>query len=128
MRKPLIALLLIGCLPGRACCAAPAPAVTPPHQVDFGATDNVIALKPALTPYHAPGGPEADGSVWYMLALTNNQVRPASRVLLAGQPPAHGAGASCRIARGPRSWRWRVRIPAWWWSRRQRLWPLAPGA
>ena len=39
-----------------------APAVTPPHQVNFGASDNVIALKPALTPYHAPGGAETDGS------------------------------------------------------------------
>jgi diguanylate cyclase (GGDEF)-like protein len=58
-----------------------------PPQVNFGGTDNVIELKPALTPYHAPGGPEADGSVWYMLSVTNNQVRPAIRVLIAGQPP-----------------------------------------
>jgi len=61
--------------------------MTPPHQVDFAADDNVIPLKDALTPYHAPGGPEKDGSLWYMLALSNNQVRPVSRVLLAGQPP-----------------------------------------
>ncbi len=65
----------------------PRPTVTPPHQVDFGSTENVIALKSALTPYHAPGGAEKDGSLWYMLAVTNDQVRPVSRVLLAGQPP-----------------------------------------
>ena len=58
-----------------------------PQQVNFGGGENVIELKRALTPYHAPGGPEADGSVWYMLAVTNNQVRPAIRVLIAGQPP-----------------------------------------
>ena len=58
-----------------------------PHPADFGAQDNVINLKPELTPYHAPGGPEADGSVWYMASITNNSVRPAIRVLLAAQPP-----------------------------------------
>src|ERR1700733_1340021 len=66
----------------------PAPAVTPSHQVNFAASDNVIALKSALTPYHAPGGAENDGSLWYLLALTNDQVRPVSRVILAGQPPS----------------------------------------
>ncbi|HEY4275701.1 MAG TPA: EAL domain-containing protein [Rhizomicrobium sp.] len=58
-----------------------------PHAVNFGSDDNVINLKPELTPYRAPNGPEADGSAWYMLAVTNNSVRPAIRVLLAGQPP-----------------------------------------
>ena len=64
-------------------------AADPPHVVDFGADDNVINLKHALTPYHTPGGPEAeaDGSVWYMLTVTNNSVRPAIRVLRAAQPP-----------------------------------------
>jgi diguanylate cyclase (GGDEF)-like protein/PAS domain S-box-containing protein len=83
MRKPLY-LALIGLLAfiGASWAAAPSPAA-----VDFGSNDNVINLKPDLTPYHSPGGPEADGSVWYMLALTNNSVRPAIRVLLAGQPP-----------------------------------------
>jgi len=59
-----------------------------PHQVNFAATDNVIVLRSSLTPYHAPGGAEKDGSLWYMLALTNDQVRPVSRVILAGQPPS----------------------------------------
>ncbi|MGH6827499.1 MAG: putative bifunctional diguanylate cyclase/phosphodiesterase [Rhizomicrobium sp.] len=58
-----------------------------PRPLDFGAQDNMFNLKPELTPYHAPGGPEADGSVWYMLSVANNSVRPAIRVLLAGQPP-----------------------------------------
>src|SRR5215469_17791906 len=83
MRKPLF-LVLIGLLFvgfGAAWAAVPSGAV------DFGSNDNAINLKPNLTPYHAPGGPEADGSVWYMAAVTNNSVRPAIRVLLAGQPP-----------------------------------------
>jgi diguanylate cyclase (GGDEF)-like protein len=74
------------------CVAAPAPPPAPtvmaPHQVNFAASDNVIALRSALTPYHAPGGSEKDGSLWYMLALTNDLVRPVSRVILAGQPPS----------------------------------------
>ena len=66
---------------------APLPGATPSHQVDFSVADNTIALRGALTPYHAPGGAEKDGSLWYMLALTNEQVRPVSRVILASQPP-----------------------------------------
>src|SRR5580693_1115548 len=78
---------LVGCtLAGIGLALAAAP--TPSHQVNFAASDNVIALRSALTPYHAPGGVEKDGSLWYMLALTNDQVRPVSRVILAGQPPS----------------------------------------
>lgn len=83
MRK-LLFLALIGLLFARLGGAWAAGSIA---AVDFGSNDNVINLKPDLTPYHAPGGPEADGSVWYMLAVTNNSVRPAIRVLLAGQPP-----------------------------------------
>jgi diguanylate cyclase (GGDEF)-like protein len=83
MRKPLF-LALIGLLLASLSAVSAADA---PHPVDFGADANVINLKPELTPYHAPSGPEADGSAWYMLAVTNNSVRPAIRVLLAGQPP-----------------------------------------
>ena len=58
------------------------------EQVNFGRPDNVIELKPALSPYSAPGGgPEADGSSWYIVQISNDTVRPATRVLLAGQPP-----------------------------------------
>ncbi len=92
--KPAVLALIFWVLAATAPAAAQtvvpsgAPAVTPPHQVAFGAGDDVIALRAALTPYHAPGGAEKDGSLWYMLALTNDQIRPVSRVLLAGQPPS----------------------------------------
>jgi diguanylate cyclase (GGDEF)-like protein/PAS domain S-box-containing protein len=58
-----------------------------PPQINFGSSENVLDLKAALAPYRAPGGPEADGSVWYIVQVTNDSVRPATRVLLAGQPP-----------------------------------------
>ena len=65
-----------------------AAADAPPHAVDFGGPTPMSSTSSTrLTPYHAPGGPEADGSAWYMLTVTNNSVRPATRVLLAGQPP-----------------------------------------
>ena len=83
MRKPLF-LVLIGMLLASLGAAFAADA---PHPVDFGGEANVINLKHELAPYHAPSGPEADGSAWYMLAVTNNSVRPAIRVLIAGQPP-----------------------------------------
>src|SRR6201995_4589609 len=72
--------------------AAPAWAADKPapqaSQVNFGKTDNVLELKDALSPYKAPGGgAEADGSSWYIVQVSNDSVRPATRVLLAGQPP-----------------------------------------
>ena len=84
----LCALLAVGVAVAQSAVAQPAVPVTQPHQVAFGSSEDVIALRGALTPYHAPGGAEKDGSLWYMLALTNDQVRPVSRVLLAGQPPS----------------------------------------
>src|SRR5262249_61860354 len=57
-------------------------------QVNFGKPDNVIDLRPFLSPYRAPGGgTETDGSSWYIVQVSNDTVRPAARVLLAGQPP-----------------------------------------
>ena len=47
----------------------------------------MLELKAALSPYQAPGGAEADGSGWYIVQVSNDTVRPATRVLLAGQPP-----------------------------------------
>ena len=74
--------------------AAPALAAPPNKpapqapQVNFGKTDNVLELKAALSPYKAPGGgAEDDGSRWYIVQVSNDSVRPATRVLLAGQPP-----------------------------------------
>ena len=65
--------------------APPAPQAP---QINFGSTENMLDLKPALSPYRAPGGgTEADGSSWYIVQVTNDSVRPATRVLLAGQPP-----------------------------------------
>src|SRR4029079_4414332 len=56
--------------------------------INFGSTENVLELKQALSPYRAPGGgTEADGSSWYIVQVSNDSVRPATRVLLAGQPP-----------------------------------------
>src|SRR3569833_290447 len=81
-KRLLLALFCCLAVSGIAAAWAAAPA-----QVNFGSSDNLIELKESLTPYHAPGGPEADVSVWYMLSVSNNQVRPAIRVLIAGQPP-----------------------------------------
>ena len=69
--------------------AAPAHAASPgqPPQVNFASRENMLDLKPALSPYRAPGGAEGDGSQWYIVQATNDSVRPATRVLLAGQPP-----------------------------------------
>ena len=59
-----------------------------PAQVNFGKPDNVLDLKPFLSSYRAPGGgTEADGSSWYIVQVSNDSVRPATRVLLASQPP-----------------------------------------
>src|SRR5579863_1732194 len=58
------------------------------NPVNFGSSANVLELKNALSPYRAPGGAaEPDGSSWYIVQVTNDSVRPATRVLLAGQPP-----------------------------------------
>src|SRR6202789_1475033 len=55
--------------------------------IDFARADAMIELKPALAPYHAPSGPEADGSLWYMMNAVNQSVRPVTRILIAGEPP-----------------------------------------
>src|SRR5476651_2198075 len=68
--------------------------------VNFGKTDNVLDLKPFLSPYRAPGGgTEADGSSWYIVQVSNDTVRPATRVLLAGQPPRMALSLLPRRAR-----------------------------
>lgn len=57
-----------------------------PHGPDFASGDPVLALGPALSPYHAANGVETDGSRWYMMTAVNESVRPATRILLADQP------------------------------------------
>jgi diguanylate cyclase (GGDEF)-like protein len=56
-------------------------------SVDFARADAMMELKPALSPYHAPSGAEADGSLWFMMTAANQSVRPVTRILLAGEPP-----------------------------------------
>jgi diguanylate cyclase (GGDEF)-like protein/PAS domain S-box-containing protein len=76
------------CLAAVAASFCAVSAADKPAQVNFARPDNVLDLKPALSPYRAPGGTaEADGSSWYIVQISNDSVRPATRVLLAGQPP-----------------------------------------
>jgi diguanylate cyclase (GGDEF)-like protein len=71
---------------------APKP-VSDKASVDFANEAAVLDLKDALASYHAPSGPEPDGSLWYLVTAVNNAVRPATRILIAGEP----AGAGLRI-------------------------------
>ena len=86
----LVRRFLFACAALALALLAPASAAAPAGPVNFASTDNVLDLKASLSPYHAPGNPsgvEADGSSWYMLTVTNDSVRAATRVLIAGQPP-----------------------------------------
>src|SRR5258707_1923531 len=76
-----------------------ASAADQPDRVNFGRSDNVLDLKGFLSPYRAPGGTEADGSSWYIVQVSNDTVRPATRVLLAGQPPRAALSLLPRRAR-----------------------------
>ena len=67
--------------------AKPPAAPPAPPPINFGSNQNVLDLKSALIPDRAPGSAETDGSSWYFVQVTNDSVRPATRVLLAGQPP-----------------------------------------
>ena len=78
MRKILFILLaLLAGLSG---------AIAQQSRVEFDSPSPVIELKPVLTPYHASTTPEADGSIWYMVLIANNAVKPMTRVLTAGEP------------------------------------------
>ena len=57
-----------------------------PAAVNFSAPSAAIELSAALSPYHAPSGQEADGSLWYIVTVANTAVRPVTRVLVAGEP------------------------------------------
>lgn len=85
LRRLLLAVVALLCVVPA--FAVDKPADKAPGQVNFAAPENVLELKSVLAPYRAPGGPEADGSQWYIMQVTNDSVRPATRVLLAGQPP-----------------------------------------
>ncbi len=79
-----LALLFVACV---LASLMPVWAAGKGQPVNFASAENVLDLKPALSPYRAPGGTEADGSAWYIVQVSNDSVRPATRVLLAGQPP-----------------------------------------
>jgi diguanylate cyclase (GGDEF)-like protein len=82
-------LLLAGiCAAGLAAGKAPSP-----KGVNFSAAPGVLTLKDRLAPYHAAGVTKDESSRWYMLDVTNDSVRPAIRVLTAGQ----GARAALRF-------------------------------
>ncbi|HEX4635748.1 MAG TPA: hypothetical protein VH189_06175, partial [Rhizomicrobium sp.] len=88
MNKPRRFALMCFALVLALFCGVRAAGAADAKQVNFGRTDNVLDLKPFLSPYRAPGGgTEADGSSWYIVQVSNDTVRPAARVLLAGQPP-----------------------------------------
>jgi diguanylate cyclase (GGDEF)-like protein/PAS domain S-box-containing protein len=87
--RTLSALLLLLAAIGVAVAATPQNT----SAVDFAANDPLIDLGKSLSLYHAPSSTAPDGSVWYMMTATNDSVRPATRILLAGQP----AGASVRF-------------------------------
>lgn len=61
--------------------------------IDMGAPAAALELEGALSPYHAPGGNESDGSRWYILTVSNSAKGPVSRILVAPEP----AGAALRI-------------------------------
>ncbi len=56
-------------------------------SLNFANADAMLDLKDVLSPYHAPSGPEADGSSWFMMTALNQSVRPVTRILIAGEPP-----------------------------------------
>jgi hypothetical protein len=71
-----------------ALCANVAAAAPKIRTVDFSSQQEVVELKAALTPYHAPGVPETDGSRWYAVTITNNAPRAVTRILQAGPWPS----------------------------------------
>ncbi|MBV9330711.1 MAG: PAS domain-containing protein [Alphaproteobacteria bacterium] len=61
-----------------------------PQHVDFSSPGSVLSLSRALVPYHGPTVPGC--TQWHMLNAVNQNVRPATRVLLAGEPAGTGLG------------------------------------
>ncbi|HEX3431992.1 MAG TPA: GGDEF and EAL domain-containing protein [Rhizomicrobium sp.] len=55
-------------------------------NIDFASSRPVLDLTGSLSPYQAPGSPENDGSRWYLTTVSNQTVRPVTRILLAEQP------------------------------------------
>lgn len=60
------------------------------NTINFAGNISQIELRTALLPYQAPSGAEADGSSWFMMTAVNDSIRPATRILIAGQPADGG--------------------------------------
>lgn len=90
LRLSTLALAFVAALLAAAAMAGRSDAAPAANAVDFAAPAAIIELHDRLAPYHAPSAPETDGSHWYMLTALNSAVRPATRVLLAGQPANAG--------------------------------------
>jgi diguanylate cyclase (GGDEF)-like protein len=56
-----------------------------PHTVDLGVKAAVIELKDSLGPYKMPASAKQNTSEWYTFNAVNSSMRPAIRVLQAGQ-------------------------------------------
>jgi len=95
LRKGFLLVLTLVCavLTWDLAVAAPVPGagVSPKDApeagvIDLAAPEATLELQSALSRYHAPASEESDGSLWYIVTLANNTARPATRILLAGQP------------------------------------------
>ena len=78
-------------------------AVTPQrrqHALNLARPEAALELKGALSPYHAAGAADTDGSKWYITRIANPSLRPITRVLLATE----SADALARL--------WPLRTPA----------------
>jgi diguanylate cyclase (GGDEF)-like protein/PAS domain S-box-containing protein len=89
----LMALLFAGL------AAFAAPTGKDPHGVDLGQRASVIELMGTLGPYQMPAKIQPSDATWYTINATNASVRPAIRVLLAGQPASAALGLVPRATR-----------------------------
>ncbi len=97
MRKTvhLYVALLCAVLAGAAAVAAPASGEdsAAAASIDFATPAAAVSLTQAMSPYHAPGEEQTDGSNWYIVTVANSAQRPVARILLVDEP----ADAALRI-------------------------------
>ena len=53
------------------------------HALNLNRPEAALELKGALSPYHAAGAADTDGSKWYITRISNPSLHPITRVLLA---------------------------------------------
>ncbi len=53
------------------------------HALNLARPEAALELKDVLSPYHAAGAADADGSKWYITRIANPSLHPITRVLLA---------------------------------------------